>query len=71
MWIVLPGFYESAPQSLQKLLRADKSVEAYIKYIHGTMEKGQVTQAKQQRLDEVSERDEEADLKQVISEDYA
>jgi Silicon transporter len=55
--IILPGFYETAPPSLQKLLRADPSVAAYLKSVHDTMEKGEVDQV--------------TDVKHVLSEEYA
>ena len=65
--IVLPGFYESAPQSLQKLLRADKSVEAYIKSLHGAMENGEVTDVQRQ----THKSNKAADLKHAMSEESA
>ena len=53
--IILPGFYETAPQSLKELLRADPSVAEYLKSIHDgsihgmiekndKMEKGEATE---------------------------
>jgi hypothetical protein len=39
--IILPGFYEQAPESLKKLLDADPHVRAYVSSIHEQMEKGE------------------------------
>jgi len=39
--IILPGFYEQAPESLKKLLDSDPHVRAYVSSIHEQMEKGE------------------------------
>jgi hypothetical protein len=40
--IILPGFYEQAPESLKILLDSDPHVRAYVSSLHEQMEKGQV-----------------------------
>jgi hypothetical protein len=41
--IILPGFYEQAPESLKMLLDSDPHVKAYISSLHSEMmEKGEV-----------------------------
>jgi Silicon transporter len=61
--IILPGFYETAPESLKALLRADPRVAEYIRSLHA-MEKGEVDYTPDNS-------DDNKDLKKVISEDYA
>jgi Silicon transporter len=55
--IILPGFYETAPPSLQKLLRSDPSVAAYIKSVHDNMSVGDMTEVEQTDHDKMDQLD--------------
>ena len=81
--IILPGFYQTAPPSLKKLLWSDPSVAEYIKSVHDKMEEGEVAKVEKHISDEDTERghnsdkddsdkdDDFTDVKQVTSEEYA
>jgi len=61
--IILPGFYETAPESLKQLLRADPHVAEYMRSLH-LMEKGEA-------VDTPENSDDNKEINNVISEEHA